>query len=83
MARRDRRAVTTGKSGTRAERVVEYAEAVWDDRVARWCGLAGLASLWLAGALVEPVLLVLPAAAVLVLCYRLRHKPEEPADDWF
>lgn len=76
MAKRHRHAAAT----TKLAHVVEEARS---DRIARCCGLATIAFLWLAAALREPAFLPLVVAAAVALRFRLAHKPDEPADELF
>jgi|GEM_PF-6298400 len=76
MAKRHRHAAATTK-------LAEVFEAARSDRIARWCGLAAIAFLWLAAALREPAFLPLVIAAAAALRFRLAHKPDEPSDELF
>lgn len=89
MARNDdRHAATTTELRGRVEQWARVSahvvETIWNDKPARWCGIASLALLWLTGALLSPTLLVLFLASLAVLRFRIKHMPErEPTDDWF
>jgi hypothetical protein len=76
MANRHRHAAVTTK-------LAGLVDATRSDGIARWCGLAVIAFLWLAAALREPAFLPLVLAAAAALRFRLAHKPEEPTDELF
>lgn len=79
MARMQRHAAAIE---TLCRRTADAGAEIWHDAPARYAGLAVLAFLWLAVALTEPAFLPLAAAAVVVLRFRLRHRPVERFDDW-
>jgi hypothetical protein len=87
MAPKFRHAATTAELRGRAEYWVRLSasvvEEIWNDRVARWCGVAALGFLWLTAALLDIAFFLMFAAAIAALWFRLKHKPEQPADDWF
>jgi hypothetical protein len=87
MAKTNRHAAAEPKlrerAGYWARLVAHVVEEVWGDSVARWCGLTAVAFLWLTAALTEPAFAPLAIAAVASVCFRLKHKPEEPTDELF
>jgi len=79
MARMERHAAAIE---TLYRRAADAVGEIWHDAPARYAGLAVVGLLWLAAALTEPAFLPLAVAAVVVLRFRLRHRPAERFDDW-